>query len=456
MKNEQYTYSIPNGVSFTSKGLLGYAFGPFIKNDIDVYYVDVTSGHDFFMISKKITRIYYVLEGDGYFTIDNRRYDVSKGMLVEVPPKVEYCYSGQMKLVIFARPRWFRGNDRFTKWNKDVTGEEDTSTGSNSSWLSRLLRARIAGKSPIAAYLRLNQRLWSVLPSSFTALRPVRSYGGFLHTLVRTQGSRGQSHTTFFLRNRPQLELIQRLAERSITGEVLRVAVLGCSTGAEAYSVAWAIRSARRDVELILEAVDISEQAVTIGKGGVYSHAQSHLVDANIFERMTEAEIKEFFDRDGDRLTVKSWIKEGIRWRVGDATRADLFDILGSHDLVIANNFICHMDVSTAEKCLQNIGDLVKPGGYLFVSGVDLNIRTTVARDLGWTPMEELLDEIHDGDSCMGPLWPFHYGGLEPMNKRRQEWRLRYAAAFQLSTCAQEVDVPNEAGRLAHTPAVLS
>jgi hypothetical protein len=113
------------------------------------------------------------------------------------------------------------------------------------------------------------------------------------------------------------------------------------------------------------------------------------------------------------------------------------------------------MNVSAAEQCLRNIGHLVNPGGYLFVSGIDLDVRTIVARDLGWTPIEELLDEIHEGDSCMGPLWPFHYGGLEPMNKRRQDWRLRYAAAFQLCTRVQKVvEIPNEPRRLAHTPTV--
>jgi hypothetical protein len=32
-------------------------------------------------------------------------------------------------------------------------------------------------------------------------------------------------------------------------------------------------------------------------------------------------------------------------------------------------------------------------------------------------------------------LWPFHYVGLEPLNKNRLDWRLRYAAVFQLMTC---------------------
>ena len=42
------------------------------------------------------------------------------------------------------------------------------------------------------------------------------------------------------------------------------------------------------------------------------------LTGTDIFERMTETEIMELFDRDGDVVTVKPWIKEGIKWQVGD------------------------------------------------------------------------------------------------------------------------------------------
>ena len=64
----------------------------------------------------------------------------------------------------------------------------------------------------------------------------------------------------------------------------------------------------------------------------------------------------------------------------------------------MANNFLCHMDASMAERCLRNIARLVSPHGYLFVSGIDLDIRTKVADDLGWNPLQELLEEIHEGD----------------------------------------------------------
>jgi mannose-6-phosphate isomerase-like protein (cupin superfamily)/SAM-dependent methyltransferase len=421
----RYTHPLPAFPSFDGKGLFGYTFGPLQQKDLEIYYIEVEKGHDTFMVSKRITRVYYVLSGSGYFTISDRRYDVSRGMLVEVPPKVEYSYSGKMKLIAVSKPRWFSGNDRYTKWNPDVVQGDSPLVANGGSW-------RIFGKSPISAYLRLNRTLWTKLPASLSALGPVRSYGDLLHKLARRHGVRAQAPSTFFLRNRPQLELIRRLIERCVKTDTLRVAVLGCSTGAEAYSVAWRIRSARPDLKLILHALDISKWAVEFGKCGRYSLDASQLADSAIFERMTETEIMELFDRDGDVVTVKSWIKEGIKWQVGDVAEWETLDALGPQDIVIANNFLCHMYPAMAERCLRNIARLVRPHGYLFVSGIDLDVRTKVADDLGWRSLEELLEEIHEGDPCMKTFWPWHYAGLEPLNKKRGDWKRRYAAAFQL------------------------
>jgi len=181
-----------------------------------------------------------------------------------------------------------------------------------------------------------------------------------------------------------------------------------------------------------MHAVDISPQALELAKNGVYSTTASQFAGSDMFDRVTEAEIEELFDREGDAVTVKSWIKEGITWQVGDVGRSEIVSALGTQDIVVANNFLCHMDAPAAEKCLRNIAHLVGPRGYLFVSGIDLDIRTKVADELGWIPVQELLEEIHEGDPRMGVNWPFNYSGLEPLNRRRRDWRVRYAAAFQL------------------------
>lgn len=429
-----YTHLRPSAACFTGKGLLGYGFGP-LEEDADVYYVEAEKGHDTFMISRKITRMYYVLSGAGYFTIDSQRYDVSPGVLVEVPPGVEYCYSGKMVLVVFATPRWFGGNDIHTKWNPDVFGADAACLISRGTRVTRLAKATIIRRSPVKAFLWLNRGLWKRLPSFWTSLTPIELYGKFLHWLVRIQCVRGQAFSTVFLRSRPELELLRRLADRKSKGATLRVAVIGCSTGAQAYSVAWTIRSARPDLKLILHAADISRQAVEVAKSGVYSLTAPQLTSSNIAERMSAAEMEEFFHRDRDVVVVKPWIKDGITWHVADAGDPEIVDALGPQDIVVANNFLCHMDPPEAERCLRNIARLVTPGGYLFVSGVDLDVRTKVARDLAWKPVEELLEEIHEADPWLRGNWPFQYAGLEPLNKRRRNWTIRYASAFQVVPC---------------------
>jgi SAM-dependent methyltransferase len=439
MKTTDYVYSLPAAISFDGEGLSGYTFGPLKQEDLEIYYIEVERGHDTYLLSKRITRTYYILDGIGYFTINDRRYDVGPGMLVEVPPKVEYSYSGKMRMLALSKPRWFNGNDTHTRWNPDVVCRQFPSATSSGGWFTRLVRLRIFGKSPIGGYLRLSRRLWIHLPAFLTELGPVRAYGNFLHKLARIQGARAQAFSTYFLRNRPQLELIGRLVKKSAKGDTLRVAVLGCSTGAEAYSVAWRIRSARPDLRLVLHAVDVSRKAVEVGKCGVYSLAAPQLANTDAFERMTDAEIEELFDRDGDVATVKPWIRDGIEWHVEDVANSEMVDALGPQDIVVANNFVCHMDPPVAESCLRNIARLVSPHGYLFVSGVDLDVRTKVAQALGWRPLEELLEEIHEGDPCMKSFWPWHYAGLEPLNKRRQDWRLRYAAAFELGPSGERV-----------------
>jgi chemotaxis methyl-accepting protein methylase len=429
-----YTYSRPTSVSFAGKGLIGYTFGPLNQKDLEIYYVESEKGHDTFMVSTRITRTYYVLSGSGHFTIDNERYPVGAGVLVEVPPRVEYSYSGKMTLLSFSIPRWFRGNDIFTKLNPDVFGSDSPCVVNGLPWWMRLVRKRIFGKSPIGAYLRLNQWLWNKAPASIMRLSPIRSYGKVLHRVACVQEFREQVFSTFFLRNRPELELIRRLVDRKKAGETLSVAVLGCGTGAEAYSVAWRIRSARPDLRLMLHAVDISGAAVEFAKRGVYSLTTPELTSTPIFERMTAAEMNDFFDRNGELMKVKSWVREGINWQVGDVGDPKTLDPLGPQDVVLANNFLCHMEAAEAERCLRNIARLVRPHGYLFIAGIDLDIRTRVACDLGWKPLEDLLEEVHEGDPWMRSLWPCHYGGLEPLSKRRRDWKIRYAQGFQLAS----------------------
>lgn len=297
----------------------------------------------------------------------------------------------------------------------------------NLKWSTGLCR-RFLGR-PVRL---LHECMWNHGLSHFEHLRPVHAYGAFLHSVILKHAVRQDKFATYFLRNRPQLEMIRRCADKKPERAVLKVAVLGCSKGAEAYSVQWIIRSGRPDLHVLMHAVDISENLLRFGERGVYLHTLSEDSEFSIFERITEDEMAQMFVREGNYATIQSWLREGITWLVGDAGDPGLVMELGPHDIVVANNFLCHMSPSNAEKCLRNLAELVAPGGCLFISGVDLDVRTKVAQEAGWEPILDLLEDIHYGDQSQLAGWPCKYWSLEPLDKGRDDWQIRYAAAFRV------------------------
>jgi chemotaxis methyl-accepting protein methylase len=89
----------------------------------------------------------------------------------------------------------------------------------------------------LKVYLVASRRIWRHLPN-FLKNRPVsRAYGRHLHTLVCRYSKRSQNHSTFFLRNRPEMELMCRLIGKKARGARLAISVLACSKGAEVYSI---------------------------------------------------------------------------------------------------------------------------------------------------------------------------------------------------------------------------
>ena len=229
------------------------------------------------------------------------------------------------------------------------------------------------------------------------------------------------------------------------TGSTLRIAVLGCSKGAEVYSIVGALRLARPDLKFNVCGVDISNEILEFAKEGIYSldgsdegcarvgknGAESESVvyhtvrdqrGMSLFERVTPIEMQAMFEREGDRAKVKPWLKEGIFWHCANVEDPKLISLLGPQDVVVANRFLCHMEPAAAERCLRNLARLVKPRGYLFTSGVDLDVRARVAKEMRWAPITEMMREVYEGDRTLRDGWPTEYWAIEPFRATQRDW----------------------------------
>lgn len=284
-------------------------------------------------------------------------------------------------------------------------------------------------------YLRLNTWIWRRLPASWRSKPPVRGYGSHVHSLVQLR-ERTQATGTFFFRNRPELELLVRLLDQFPSGSTIDMTILGCSKGAEVYSFSYIVRTKRPDLNLRICALDISRQVLRIGEAGFYPldgmEPVQDLGFRSIFERMSSVEMEDLFEEDGANARVRPQFRDGITWRLGDAGDPHLVQDLGAQDIVVANRFLCHMHPDAAETCLCHLSRLVKKNGYLFVSGVDLAVRSKVALEQGWRPVTDLIEEIHEGDPTLRRDWPLCYWGLEPFDRTKDDWKVRYASVFRL------------------------
>ena len=111
-----YIKKLPKKPTFSQKGLDGFIYDLKEKN-LEIYYTNSKKGHDDFVMAKTFFHIYYVLSGSGFFTINNRKYKVKKGMLIEVPPKTEFAHTGKMEFLEIICPPFDAKNLKIIKPN---------------------------------------------------------------------------------------------------------------------------------------------------------------------------------------------------------------------------------------------------------------------------------------------------------------------------------------------------
>jgi hypothetical protein len=145
---------------------------------------------------------------------------------------------------------------------------------------------------------------------------------------------------------------------------------------------------------------------------------------------ISETSYERLFTTEGKALVVQGWVKEAVRWEVGDACSPDLATRFGLHNVVLANNFLFHLSRDRSEACLRNLARLVAPNGYLVVSGVDLDLRSRVLAGLGFVPVTARCEDIHAAEDVHAS-WPLHFWGLEPIDRTRPDWAAHYATVFR-------------------------
>ena len=159
---------------------------------------------------------------------------------------------------------------------------------------------------------------------------------------------------------RLERDVIPRLFEGKTARDQIRVWVVGCSTGEEAYSIALLLAEHRGRLEdppqIQVFASDLDGRALAAARAGRYSDS--------ITSQMTPERLGRWFVKEGNTYCVSKELREMCIFSQHSIIRDAPFSRL---DLVSCRNLLIYLDAELQEQVIPVFHFALRPGGFLFL-----------------------------------------------------------------------------------------
>jgi chemotaxis protein methyltransferase CheR len=168
---------------------------------------------------------------------------------------------------------------------------------------------------------------------------------------------------TYFFRHPEHFELVRRLAPRLAAGGLLRAWSAGCSTGEEAWSLAFALRDLV-DAPAVL-ATDLNPAALAAAKAGRYGRWSLRGTGLPV----------ELRDASG-KVEVPKPLRSLVRFAPLNLAADDWSAVLGDarFELILCRNVLVYLVPEVAEAVLRRLAGRLVDGGMLVVSALDVEL----------------------------------------------------------------------------------
>ncbi|MBK7428803.1 MAG: PAS domain-containing protein [Saprospiraceae bacterium] len=170
---------------------------------------------------------------------------------------------------------------------------------------------------------------------------------------------------TNFFRDPQAFEVIKdkvlpEIIQSKLQVDALKVWVVGCATGEEAYSLAILIvehlTELRKNLEVKIFASDIDKAALLTASRGIYPES--------IKEDVSEERLKMFFTKEETKYRVRDNIRKMIIFADHDIVKQPPY---GKIDLISCRNLLIYINPLLQKKILSSLHFCLNLGGYLFL-----------------------------------------------------------------------------------------
>ena len=156
-------------------------------------------------------------------------------------------------------------------------------------------------------------------------------------------------------------KVIPELLKNKIGGETIRVWVVGCSTGEEAYSIAIVLGECLDDLKLKgikvqIYATDLDKEAIDVARQGRYPE--------NIAADISDERLQRFFTKEDEHYSIKKNIRDEIVFAQQNILTDPPFTKL---DMLSCRNLFIYLNSETQKKLLPLFHYTLNAGGFLFL-----------------------------------------------------------------------------------------
>ena len=170
---------------------------------------------------------------------------------------------------------------------------------------------------------------------------------------------------TNFFRDPAAMSALERTVLPSLvqgrkSDDPIRVWVVGCATGEEAYTIGILLHEQLASIAappiVQVFATDIDDRAISIARNGVYPGAIAHDV--------SPSRLRQFFVQEDDSYRVNKALRESVLF----ASHNILHDAPFSRiDLILCRNLLIYLDREAQTSIIDIFRYALKPGGHLFL-----------------------------------------------------------------------------------------
>ena len=250
--------------------------------------------------------------------------------------------------------------------------------------------------------------------------------------LVRFKPRKNRVYTQFF-RFPNQYKALEdkvlprlRSPDAGPTAAPLDIIMFGCSTGAEAFSLASFLRDRFGALRFRIRAFDIVPEVIEQARRAIFSRDE---VYQGPF--VSEDLVAKTFEPIDTGFRVRPEIVETVTFATGNILDENLIRQLGQADLVFAQNMLFHLPPPKAREAFNRLVELLAPKSALFINGMDTDMRVALTKRHNLEPLDYLVEEIHeDARVNLGSSWASTYWGREPFSRKSKDWLRQFCTIY--------------------------